>query len=232
MSCSAASCLSTHRSEQNIPDALFLCDLSLKLLNLKRFCCRQAPSRACVEAAHNAVLPTHAAKQYSSRPEICMTCGAGCLPLCSLVQFWAFYSTHAKRCSLFSSSLQGASKGAAVDRILKKLADEGNAPDFVLCIGDDRSDEDMFTAMEHVTFSPHLTTEVIVSPGFKSITLALPCVLAVHHSLCCLSCMPLCEHARMFEGVNRSNAAVEDSVCQCLLDLACFQCQGNFIQAG
>ena len=56
--------------------------------------------------------------------------------------------------------MQGASKGAAVDRILKKLADEGNAPDFVLCIGDDRSDEDMFTAMEHVTFSPHLTTEV------------------------------------------------------------------------
>lgn len=56
--------------------------------------------------------------------------------------------------------LQGASKGAAVDRILKKLSDERNAPDFVLCIGDDRSDEDMFTAMEHVTFSPHLTTEV------------------------------------------------------------------------
>ncbi|KAL3130848.1 hypothetical protein ABBQ38_000180 [Trebouxia sp. C0009 RCD-2024] len=55
---------------------------------------------------------------------------------------------------------QGASKGNAVDRILKKLADEGNAPDFVLCIGDDRSDEDMFTAMEHVTFSPHLPAEV------------------------------------------------------------------------
>jgi len=50
-----------------------------------------------------------------------------------------------------------------VDRILKKLADEGNAPDFVLCIGDDRSDEDMFIAMEHVTFSPHLTTEVIAT---------------------------------------------------------------------
>lgn len=70
--------------------------------------------------------------------------------------------------------VQGASKGAAVDRILKKLADEGNAPDFVLCIGDDRSDEDMFIAMEHVTFSPHLTTEVIASPGFRSATMALP----------------------------------------------------------
>lgn len=56
--------------------------------------------------------------------------------------------------------LQGASKGAAVDSILHYLAAQGNAPDFVLCIGDDRSDEDMFTAMEHVTFSPHLPAEV------------------------------------------------------------------------
>ena len=56
--------------------------------------------------------------------------------------------------------VQGASKGAAVDTILKTLADQGNAPDFVLCIGDDRSDEDMFIAMEHVTFSPHLPAEV------------------------------------------------------------------------
>lgn len=56
--------------------------------------------------------------------------------------------------------LQGASKGAAVDSILHYLARQGNAPDFVLCIGDDRSDEDMFNAMEHVTFSPHLPAEV------------------------------------------------------------------------
>lgn len=58
--------------------------------------------------------------------------------------------------------IQGASKGAAVDSILHYLAAQGNAPDFVLCIGDDRSDEDMFTAMEHVTFSPHLPAEVSI----------------------------------------------------------------------
>ena len=46
-----------------------------------------------------------------------------------------------------------------MDTILT-LADQGNAPDFVLCIGDARSDEDMFIAMEHVTFSPHLPAEV------------------------------------------------------------------------
>ena len=70
--------------------------------------------------------------------------------------------------------MQGASKRNAVDRILKKLADEGNAPDFVLCIGDDRSDEDMFTAMEHVTFSPHLPAEVC-----RPLCSQTPC-------LCCL----------------------------------------------
>lgn len=77
------------------------------------------------------------------------------------------FSLHLMPKGVVLSFPQGASKGAAVDRILKKLADEGNAPDFVLCIGDDRSDEDMFTAMEHVTFSPHLTTEVSATPGFN-----------------------------------------------------------------
>lgn len=55
---------------------------------------------------------------------------------------------------------QHVSKGNAVDRILEHLSHQSQAPDFVLCIGDDRSDEDMFTAMEHVTFSPHLPAEV------------------------------------------------------------------------
>ncbi|KAK9815725.1 hypothetical protein WJX72_008591 [[Myrmecia] bisecta] len=55
---------------------------------------------------------------------------------------------------------QGVSKGGIVESILIDMARSGNAPDFVLCIGDDRSDEDMFTAMEHVTFSPHMPAEV------------------------------------------------------------------------
>lgn len=52
---------------------------------------------------------------------------------------------------------QGVSKGAVVDRLLielsKRLDERGEScsPDFVLCIGDDRSDEDMFRAVEHVT---------------------------------------------------------------------------------
>ena len=50
---------------------------------------------------------------------------------------------------------QGVSKGGAVERILLQTANEGAAPDFILCIGDDRSDEDMFAAIDNVSFSPH-----------------------------------------------------------------------------
>lgn len=61
---------------------------------------------------------------------------------------------------------QGVSKGAVVDRLLVELAQRKDAsgatssPDFVLCIGDDRSDEDMFTAMEHVTVPANGLSEV------------------------------------------------------------------------
>lgn len=60
---------------------------------------------------------------------------------------------------------QGVSKGGIVERILKDaptlmggtpggltLGGRG-MPDFILCIGDDRSDEDMFNAIEHPPFS-------------------------------------------------------------------------------
>ena len=56
---------------------------------------------------------------------------------------------------------RGVSKGGVAERVLMDLASKGNAPGFVLCVGDDRSDEDMFAAMEgHVSFSPHVQAEV------------------------------------------------------------------------
>lgn len=60
---------------------------------------------------------------------------------------------------------QGVSKGAVVDRLLIELSDRrdesgaSSSPDFVMCIGDDRSDEDMFRAVEHVTV-PSTSKEV------------------------------------------------------------------------
>lgn len=43
---------------------------------------------------------------------------------------------------------QGVSKGVIVEKILTSMASQGNPPDFVLCIGDDRSDEDMFEIID------------------------------------------------------------------------------------
>ncbi|XP_020272721.1 probable alpha,alpha-trehalose-phosphate synthase [UDP-forming] 7 [Asparagus officinalis] len=42
---------------------------------------------------------------------------------------------------------QGVSKGIVAEKILSSLVDSGRQADFVLCIGDDRSDEDMFEGM-------------------------------------------------------------------------------------
>lgn len=39
---------------------------------------------------------------------------------------------------------QGVNKGIVAERLLSTMQQKGMLPDFVLCIGDDRSDEDMF----------------------------------------------------------------------------------------
>uniref|UniRef100_A0A453PV22 Trehalose 6-phosphate phosphatase n=1 Tax=Aegilops tauschii subsp. strangulata TaxID=200361 RepID=A0A453PV22_AEGTS len=43
--------------------------------------------------------------------------------------------------------VQGISKGVVVESLLSSMVRGGKAPDFVLCIGDDRSDEDMFESI-------------------------------------------------------------------------------------
>ncbi|CAD7971849.1 unnamed protein product, partial [Amoebophrya sp. A120] len=44
--------------------------------------------------------------------------------------------------------LAGVNKGEAVKKILSKISNIRGDPDFVLCIGDDRSDEDMFQVVQ------------------------------------------------------------------------------------
>lgn len=46
---------------------------------------------------------------------------------------------------------QGVSKGLAVEKLLRTLVGDGKSPDFVMCIGDDRSDEDMFESISSTT---------------------------------------------------------------------------------
>ena len=43
--------------------------------------------------------------------------------------------------------VQGISKGVVVESLLSSMVKTGKAPDLVLCIGDDRSDEDMFESI-------------------------------------------------------------------------------------
>ncbi|TXG60922.1 hypothetical protein EZV62_012285 [Acer yangbiense] len=43
---------------------------------------------------------------------------------------------------------QGVSKGMVVQKLISTMESSGKSPDFVLCIGDDRSDEDMFETIE------------------------------------------------------------------------------------
>lgn len=43
--------------------------------------------------------------------------------------------------------MQGISKGIAVENLISTMRSSGRLPDFVLCIGDDRSDEDMFESI-------------------------------------------------------------------------------------
>uniref|UniRef100_A0A0E0ERP4 Trehalose 6-phosphate phosphatase n=1 Tax=Oryza meridionalis TaxID=40149 RepID=A0A0E0ERP4_9ORYZ len=42
---------------------------------------------------------------------------------------------------------QGVSKGIVVDTVIRTLINNENAPDFLMCIGNDRSDEDMFESI-------------------------------------------------------------------------------------
>ncbi|KAK6160163.1 hypothetical protein DH2020_003544 [Rehmannia glutinosa] len=48
---------------------------------------------------------------------------------------------------------QGVTKGLVAEKVLSMLANNGKAPDFVVCVGDDRSDEDMFESISNCVFN-------------------------------------------------------------------------------
>uniref|UniRef100_A0A2P2M9M0 alpha,alpha-trehalose-phosphate synthase (UDP-forming) n=1 Tax=Rhizophora mucronata TaxID=61149 RepID=A0A2P2M9M0_RHIMU len=51
---------------------------------------------------------------------------------------------------------QGVSKGLVARRLLSNMQERGMSPDFVLCIGDDRSDEDMFEVITSAMAGPSI----------------------------------------------------------------------------
>ncbi|GFZ16586.1 trehalose phosphatase/synthase 5 [Actinidia rufa] len=52
---------------------------------------------------------------------------------------------------------QGVNKGLVAERLLITMREKGMLPDFVLCIGDDRSDEDMFEVIRSAMAGPSLS---------------------------------------------------------------------------
>uniref|UniRef100_A0A0E0AW07 Trehalose 6-phosphate phosphatase n=1 Tax=Oryza glumipatula TaxID=40148 RepID=A0A0E0AW07_9ORYZ len=66
---------------------------------------------------------------------------------------------------------QGVGKGVAVRNLISTMGNRGSLPDFILCVGDDRSDEDMFEAM----ISP--------SPAFPETAEIFPCTVGNKPSL-------------------------------------------------
>ncbi|XP_072977803.1 alpha,alpha-trehalose-phosphate synthase [UDP-forming] 6-like [Typha angustifolia] len=57
---------------------------------------------------------------------------------------------------------QGVSKGLVAERLLSTMTERGLIPNFVLCIGDDRSDEDMFEVISTSISGPSLAPEAEV----------------------------------------------------------------------
>ncbi|GMH01299.1 hypothetical protein Nepgr_003138 [Nepenthes gracilis] len=57
---------------------------------------------------------------------------------------------------------QGVSKGLVAEKVLSAMSSNGNRSDFVLCIGDDRSDEDMFESVSSTASScpPPVSPEI------------------------------------------------------------------------
>lgn len=48
------------------------------------------------------------------------------------------------------------SKGLVAEKVLSAMINSNELPDFVMCIGDDRSDEDMFESILNIVSSPSL----------------------------------------------------------------------------
>ena len=57
---------------------------------------------------------------------------------------------------------QGVSKGLVAKRMLSTMQELGLQPDFILCVGDDRSDEDMFEVITTAVDGPYLSPSATV----------------------------------------------------------------------
>ncbi|KAH8481957.1 hypothetical protein H0E87_029422 [Populus deltoides] len=73
------------------------------------------------------------------------------------VAFWArSFDQDLDRACKRASSQEGVSKGVVVEDLISSMRSKGKSPDFLFCIGDDRSDEDMFESIARLFDNPSL----------------------------------------------------------------------------
>lgn len=77
------------------------------------------------------------------------------MTMCS-ISYLPKYVLYNKSTTDFVDNAQGVSKGIVVQNLISTMSREGRHPDFVLCIGDDRSDEDMFESIASAVNNPSL----------------------------------------------------------------------------
>jgi len=88
---------------------------------------------------------------------------------------------------------QGISKGLVAEQLLSTMVQKGNRPDFVLCIGDDRSDEDMFEGIASTMSGP--------TPTLSPIAEVFPCTVGQKPSKAKYYLDDTVEVVRMLQGL-------------------------------
>ncbi|XP_010439943.1 PREDICTED: alpha,alpha-trehalose-phosphate synthase [UDP-forming] 5 [Camelina sativa] len=97
---------------------------------------------------------------------------------------------------------QGVNKGLVAERLITTMQEKGKLLDFILCVGDDRSDEDMF--------------EVIMSakdgPALSPVAEIFACTVGQKPSKAKYYLDDTAEIIRMLEGLATSNAPISDQI--------------------
>jgi trehalose 6-phosphate synthase/phosphatase len=76
--------------------------------------------------------------------------------MCFLSLFCASLLVSQRGLTLTLSLLQGVTKGLVAEKVLSSMISDRKLPDFVMCIGDDRSDEDMFESISTTAYKSSL----------------------------------------------------------------------------
>ncbi|ERN11370.1 alpha,alpha-trehalose-phosphate synthase [UDP-forming] 6 [Amborella trichopoda] len=100
---------------------------------------------------------------------------------------------------------QGVSKGLVAGRLLSLMQEGGTPPDFVLCIGDDRSDEDMFEVIMQAK------AQVKAGPSLSSLAEVFACTVGRKPSKAKYYLDDTIEIVRMLQGLASVSEQAERS---------------------